>query len=239
MAFLRGLLDILFPPLCHVCRKPVPEAGELHLCPGCRGAMTPVVSPFCPVCGVPHGTEGGIDHPCGDCLTAPPPFEAARGALLFDGPVQELIHRFKYGHKVHLRRPLALLAVEQLSAFVGEASPEVIVPVPLHRARLRERGFNQALLIGEVMARRWGVPLVRDALRRVRPTAPQVGLSAAERRENVRGAFAVAAPGPIAGRRVLLVDDVCTTASTLAECARALRRGGAASVVAVTVARAP
>ncbi|WP_144400148.1 ComF family protein [Geobacter pickeringii] len=236
---LRGLLDVLFPPLCHVCRKPVPEAGELHLCPDCRGAMTPVASPCCPVCGIPFGTEGGIDHPCGDCLTAPPPFDAARGALVFAGPVQELIHRFKYGHKVHLRRPLALLAVEHLTPFVRGVAPDLIVPVPLHRVRLRERGFNQAILIGEVMARHWGAPLLRDTLRRVRPTAPQVALSAPQRRENVRGAFSVAVPERVEGRRVLLVDDVCTTGSTLAECARVLRRAGVASVAAVTVARAP
>lgn len=217
----------------------MPEAGELHLCPDCRGAMTPVASPLCPVCGVPFETEGGIDHPCGACLTLPPPFAAARGAVLYAGPVQELIHRFKYGHKVHLRRPLALLAIEHLTPFVRDVAPDLIVPVPLHRARLRERGFNQAILIGEVMARRWGTPLLHDTLRRVRPTAPQVALSAAARRENVRGAFAVAVPERIAGQRVLLVDDVCTTGSTLAECARVLRRAGAASVVAVTVARAP
>lgn len=236
---LRAFLDIVFPPLCHLCKAPVPEAGELHLCDACLGAMPPVSSPLCPVCGVPHGTEGGIDHPCGDCLLAPPPFEAARGAYLFDGPVQELVHRFKYGHKVHLRRPLALLLLRQLSPFVRAAAPDLIVPVPLHRKRLRERGFNQAILVGELLAKEWRLPLLRAALRRTRPTVPQVGLSSAERRENVRGAFEVVDPSRIEGRRVLLLDDVCTTGSTLAECARALKRARAAAVVTVTIARAP
>lgn len=239
MTLFRALLDVLFPPLCHLCRAPVPEAGPLHLCATCFGGASPVVTPLCPVCGVPHGTEGGIDHRCGACILAPPPFDAARGAFLFAGPVQELVHRFKYGHRVHLRRPLALLAIGELTPFVLEQAPEVIVPVPLHRSRLRQRGFNQAILLGEVMARAWSLPLLRDSLRRVRPTAPQVSLSADERRENVRGAFALASPAVVAGRRVLLVDDVFTTGSTLAECARVLKRGGAAAVAAVTVGRTP
>lgn len=239
MEFLRAFLDVLFPPLCHVCKAPVPEAGELHLCAACLGAMTPITSPLCPRCGVPHGTEGGIDHLCGSCLLTPPPFDGARGALLYDGPLQELIHRHKYGHKAHLRRPLALLAVRHLSPFVLAVAPEVIVSVPLHRTRLRERGFNQAVLMGAVMAREWRLPLLRDILRRVRPTVAQVTLSGQERRANVRGAFAVAGPGRVAGKRVLLVDDVATTGSTVAECSRVLKGAGASAVFVATVALSP
>lgn len=239
MELLRAFLDVLFPPLCHLCKEPVPEAGPLHLCESCLGAMTPIDSPLCPVCGVPHGTEGGIDHLCGSCLLARPPLDGARGALLYEGPIRELIHRHKYGRKVHLRRPLALLAIGQLTPFVSSVAPDVMVPVPLHRSRLRERGFNQAVLMGAVLAREWRLPLLRDTLRRVRPTVAQVTLSASERHSNVRGAFAVASPERIAGRRVLLLDDVSTTGSTLAECARVLKGAGAAAVFAATVALAP
>lgn len=235
----RAFLDILFPPLCHVCKTFIPAAGPLHLCPACHRDVRFISSPCCVVCGIPFATDGGIDHRCGPCQTAPPPFTAARSAVLLAGPVQQLVHRFKYGHKVHLRRPLALLSGESLTPFVRAAGPEVMVPVPLHPHRLRERGFNQAILIGEVLAAAWGVPLLRDTLRRQRPTVPQVGLSAAERRDNVRGAFAVAAPARIAGRKILLLDDVYTTGSTLAECARELKRAGAVEIVAVTVARTP
>ncbi|BDV44737.1 amidophosphoribosyltransferase [Geotalea uraniireducens] len=234
---LRAFLDILFPPLCHVCKSFIPAAGPLHLCPACHRDVRFISSPCCVTCGVPFATEEGIDHRCGACQTTPPPFTAARSAVLLAGPVQQLVHRFKYGHKVHLRRPLALLAGETLAPFVQTAGPELMVPVPLHPRRLRERGFNQAILVGEVLAATWGVPLLRDTLRRQRPTTPQVGLSAGERRENVCGAFTVAAPDRIAGKKILLVDDVYTTGSTLAECARELRRAGAAEVVAVTVAR--
>lgn len=201
--------------------------------------MTPVASPLCPVCGVPHGTEGGIDHLCSRCMLTPPPFDGARGAFLYDGPLQMLIHRHKYGHKAHLRRPLALLAIRRLTPFVHSVAPDVIIPVPLHRTRLRERGFNQAVLMGVVLAREWRLPLLRDTLRRVRPTAAQVTLSAQERHSNVRGAFAVTDPARIAGKRVLLVDDVSTTGSTVAECSRVLKGAGAGAVFVATVARAP
>ena len=239
MELLRAFLDVLFPPLCHLCRAPVPGAGPLHLCDACLGAMTPITSPLCPVCGVPHRTEGGIDHLCGSCMLTPPPFDGVRGALLFDGPLQELIHRHKYGHKAHLRRPLALLAVRHLTPFVQFVAPDVIIPVPLHRTRLRERGFNQAVLMGAVLSREWRLPLLRHTLRRVRPTVAQVTLSARERRANVRGAFAVSGPAGIAGRRVLLMDDVVTTGSTVAECARVLKEAGASAVFVITVALAP
>lgn len=239
MELLRAFLDVIFPPVCHLCKTPVPEAGQLHLCDACLGAMTPITSPLCPRCGVPHGTEGGIDHLCGSCILTPPSFDAARGALLYAGPIQELIHRHKYGHKAHLRRPLALLAIQHLTPFVQSVAPDVIVPVPLHRDRLRERGFNQAVLMGAVLAREWRLPLLRHTLRRVRPTVAQVTLSAPERRVNVRGAFAVSDPAAVEGRRVLLVDDVSTTGSTVAECSRVLRGAGAGAVFVATVALAP
>jgi ComF family protein len=157
---------------------------------------------------------------------------------LFDGAVRELIHQFKYSGKTMLRRPLALLAADHLDRFVIETGPDVIIPVPLHHKRLRQRGFNQAILLGEIFAQKWRLPLLRNSLRRVRWTEPQVNLSAAERLENVKGAFALADIVAVAGKRVLLVDDVYTTGSTVKECAKVLKSGGAQSVTAITVARA-
>jgi len=235
---LRALLDIVFPPLCHLCRSFIPGAGDLHLCPSCRAGIDAVASPLCPLCGIPFATPGGIDHVCGACLSSHPPYAAARAAVRFEGGVRDLIHRFKYDRKVHLARPLALLAQEMLAPFVAEAAAEFVMPVPLHRRRLRERGFNQAVLLGRPLAKTWGIPLVVDNLKRVRWTEPQVTLTAAEREANVRGAFALADPSTVCNRRILLVDDVYTTGSTVAECSRVLRRAGAESVRVVTVARA-
>ena len=234
----RVLLDIVFPPLCHACKTFIPEAGDLHLCSTCRGEVPAVSSPLCTVCGIPFATQGGSDHPCGACLSTHPRFAAARAAVLFDGVARDLIHRFKYDKKVHLARPLTLLATEALTSFAASSGAELLIPVPLHRRRLRERGFNQAVLLGRPLAKTWGVPLVVDNLNRVRWTEPQVTLSAAEREANVRGAFALSDPAALRGRKVLLVDDVYTTGSTVAECSRVLRQAGAEAVYVITVARA-
>ncbi|BCS55147.1 amidophosphoribosyltransferase [Geobacter sp. SVR] len=199
--------------------------------------MPPVCHPCCSICGIPfHGF--GDDHPCSDCLTHAPGFDAARSALLYEGGGRELIHAFKYHYRTHLRRPLALLAVEQLSEFVALQTPDLIVPVPLHVRRLRSRGFNQAVLLAEPLAREWGLPLKRRLMRRVRWTRPQIELDAGERRANVRGAFAVDNPSQVTGKRILLVDDVFTTGSTVDECARVLKKAGACHVTVITMARA-
>ena len=235
---LTALVDLLFPPLCCSCKEFIHDGRPLLICDDCLAGVVPLAGPLCPRCGRTYPDGAGGDHVCGPCLTGPPPFAAARGAVVFDGTVRELIHRFKYHGQVTLRRPLARLAIDQLAGFVAHHRPEVIVPVPLHTKRLRHRGFNQAVLLGEALAKEWRLPLQRHNLRRSRWTEPQVNLAAAEREANVKGAFVLAEPALVAGKRVLLVDDVYTTGSTVRECARVLKKGGAAEVVVVTVARA-
>lgn len=232
------LFDLLLPPRCHACRGPLSGGGPLHLCDDCRGQLTPIDSPLCSCCGIPFATAGGSDHPCGDCLQHPPTYAAARAPFAYDGPVRDLIHRFKYQHQVRLRRPLAQLVAEGLSATVADWQPDLLVPVPLHPKRLRERGFNQAILLGSYLAKVWRIPLARTALARIRWTVPQIELDHHARAANVRGAFAVADPAVVAGRRILLLDDVLTTGSTVAECSRMLQRTGAAAVYVVACARA-
>lgn len=235
--FRTAILDFLFPPLCHICREFIPGAGRLHICRLCLEAISVVSHPLCPVCGVPFYGSGN-DHCCGACLKEPPNFDAARAAIIHEGPGRNLIHAFKYSYKTHLRRPLALLIVEHLTDFVAERKPDLIVPVPLHVSRLASRGFNQALLLGEVLAREWQLPLQRRAMRRIRRTEPQITLAADQRRNNVRGAFIVADAAVVSGKRVLLVDDVFTTGSTVEECSKMLKKAGAAEVLVITVSRA-
>lgn len=235
--FTIALLDFFFPPLCHVCRKFIPGAGRLHICQLCLEAIPVVSHPFCTVCGVPFYGSGN-DHYCGACLKMPPSFDAARAAIIHEGPARTLIHAFKYSARTHLRRPLALLIVEHLTDFIAERKPDLIVPVPLHVRRLRSRGFNQALLLGELLAREWQLPLQRRAMRRIRWTEPQITLAADQRRENVRGAFVVAEAAVVQSKRVLLVDDVFTTGSTVEECSKMLKKAGAAEVLVITVSRA-
>lgn len=234
---LPALLDFLFPPLCHICRSFIADAGPLHICPACRELLPLVMSPRCTVCGVPFAGAGS-DHICGRCLKDPPCFDAACSQLLYEGAARDLLHRFKYQYKTHLRRPLALLALEGLTEIIQRQQPDMIVPVPLHRSRLRSRGFNQAVLLGSVFSTRLKLPMLVDGLARIRWTEPQIELSADQRRSNVKGAFACTRPDSIAGKRILLLDDVMTTGSTVDECAKELKKAGASFVLAATVARA-
>lgn len=236
-ALFAAALDFLFPPLCHVCRTFIPDAGPLHICFACRERMTLIKSPQCVVCGVSF-IGAGDDHLCGECVKSHRHVDAARAVFVYEGASRDLIHSFKYRNKTHLRRPLALLTIEQLSEFVRLRAPHVIIPVPLHRKRLRSRGFNQAVLLGELFSSHWNMPLDRHNLRRIRWTEPQVNLSAGDRRANVKGAFSLQNPDLVRGRRVLLVDDVLTTGSTVEECALMLKNAGAEDVTVITVARA-
>ncbi len=233
---LHALLDVILPPICHICHSYIPDAGRLHICPTCRDRLPLVTSPLCPLCGIPFAGTGG-DHRCGTCLTHPPHFDAARAHFLYEGAIRDLIHSFKYNQRTHLRNPLALLALEGVSGLVDDQAPHLIVPVPLHRSRLRQRGFNQAVLLGRKISRLLSLPMIPDALIRTRQTAPQIELSAAERRLNVKGAFKVGRTDTVAGKRILLLDDVMTTGSTMNECAKELKKAGATVVIAAAIAR--
>lgn len=223
--------------------------GELPpLCADCARELAPWSGPACPGCGTMFpGATGGAGHLCAACRLEPRPWER----LLFHGPYQGLLRRLVLDYKFHGRlgaqRLLCGLAREAWlrggapGAQGGPgalAPPDVVVPVPLHRRRLLHRGFNQSLELARGVGRLLGRPVPLAALERVRHTVPQMTLAAARRRDNVRGAFA-ADPGALAGRRVLLVDDVMTTGGTLEECAGALLRAGAAGVVVLVLARTP
>jgi ComF family protein len=235
---IRAFLDVFFPPFCHLCKAPIPRGEDIHICPRCQGKLNPVYEPLCEKCGIPFSTENGSNHICGSCLASQPPYAAARAAFSFEGIIKELVYDFKYVKRVQCCRTLGHLVVQQLTPFISDVGPDLLVPVPLHPKRLRQRSFNQALLLGEVLAGKWCLPVDRSNLRRIRWTAPQINLSAAQRARNVQGAFAVTHPDALAGKRVVLVDDVFTTGSTVAECSRALLSGGAGAVFVATAARA-
>jgi ComF family protein len=171
---------------------------------------------------------------CGACMVDPPVFDWARSAAIYSGAVREAIHAFKFNGKTALARPLAALMLEGCAAGLP-ADVTAVVPVPLARARERERGYNQAALLAERITDGRGVPLQARWLARLRDTPAQSDLTAAERRANVRHAFG-ASPA-VRGEHVVLVDDVLTTGATVAECARVLRAAGAAAVGVLTVAR--
>lgn len=224
-AVARSLLELVYPPRCAACGEAV---AKEPFCAVCGDALLPVPA-GCARCGQP-----GPDDPCGACRASPPPFEAVRAGGLFGGPLADAIHAFKYGGRPALSRPLGAW----LAAQVALPGGGTVVSVPLGRARRIARGYDQAALLADALARRAGrgVRRLRGALRRVRETPPQVGQSRAERARNVAGAFA--ADRSVAGRDVLLVDDVVTTGATAAAAAEALRAAGARSVVVIALARA-
>ncbi len=237
----RAAFDLLFPPRCLVCGG----SGGPHpsMCGACWRSIPRLTPPWCAICGRPFWTldprgaaTGAPSAVCGACRRRRPAFTWGRSATLYDAAVREALHAFKFSGKTALAAPLGDLLVEVCASGLPVA-PDLVVPVPLHRARERERGFNQAGLLARRVARRLGAPLGTRALRRVRSTRAQADLGGAERRTNVRGAFAARTAAALAGRHVLLVDDVLTTGATVSECARVLIDAGALTVGALTVAR--
>jgi ComF family protein len=184
--------------------------------------------------GSPEALTSSPEHACLSCRQRPPHFDQALAAGIFEGTLREAIHIFKYQAVWALGRPLAEWMASQVNV---TTLLDMVMPVPLHTRRLRERGFNQALLLAHGIAVRFAIPLVLDNLVRIRFTRPQVELSGRDRMENVSGAFALRSPEAMNGKRVLLIDDVFTTGATLNECSRVLKHAGAASVTAFTLAR--
>ena len=234
----HSLVDVLFPPRCQSCGRVTGKLTAGIFCETCTGEIQYINPPLCPVCGAPHGAGEGGDRLCRDCLTTPKPFQIARSAAVYAGGLLQVIHRFKYHHHPELGAALGQLLLDGTYAGLPWEDFTVLVPVPLHIRRLRERGFNQALLMARTLSARCGVPVDFLSLERERDTPPQTRMGRRERRENIRGAFVVARREMIRGQRVLLIDDVYTTGSTLAECARVLLDSGAARVGVLTLARA-
>ena len=228
-------LDLLLPPACLGCGELVARQGGL--CSTCWRSMRWIAPPYCAVLGQPLPIDLGDSLVSPAAMAAPPPFARARAAVLYDDTARRIVHRLKYKDDTSLAPWLARWMVRAGRELVADA--DVVVPVPLHRARLIQRRFNQSAELARAIARQTELDYEPRLLRRTRNTKRQVGLGNAERRRNVQGAFAVpdTAVGNLAGRRVLLVDDVLTTGATASAATRTLRRAGATSVDVLTFAR--
>jgi competence protein ComFC len=233
---LRALASLLYPPVCAVCSNDV-EPAE-YLCAECESKIARIVPPFCAKCSEPFA--GAITNPfdCANCAHRELYFDAAVSAFRSRGIVRHIILDFKYGRQVHLRHLVSSWLCAALDDDrLRDREFDLIVPVPLHPARRRERGFNQAALLAETLSKRMSIPS-RPLLERVRYTTTQTAFDRTERMANLRGAFRLRKNEKMQQLRVLLIDDVLTTGSTLSECARILKAAGAASVYAATAARA-
>ncbi|HYA49432.1 MAG TPA: ComF family protein [Burkholderiales bacterium] len=229
---------LIFPSFCRLCSRPLGRPSERVVCDDCLAGLSPRHGPVCLCCGRFFDGAGG-DHLCARCLERVPPYTVQRSCGRYDGVLKDLILLFKYGRVSALRRPLARFAAAALSEEEGLwLGADLLVPVPLHPERKRERGFNQSQLLARELARIRGMRVLEGCLVKVRNVPPQTSLEAAGRETNVRGAFAVRRRRRVEGKVVVLVDDVFTTGSTLDECGRVLKRAGAREVRALTLAQA-
>ena len=230
---LRTVIDLVLPPRCPACRVIVD--GDGRFCADCWRGLAFITAPQCARCGTPFDHDRGPGAECGACLAQPPRFTSARAALAYGGPARSVLLALKHGDRLYL----AAMMADHMTRVAGPVlvPGALLVPVPLHRWRLWRRGFNQAALLAQALARQSGADIDLTALVRVRATPPSVGMGRAARAANVRGAFRVVAPARIRGRDIILVDDVLTTGATVDACARHLRRAGARSIHVLTFAR--
>ncbi len=232
---LRLALDLALPPLCPACREPVGEA--LGLCAGCWSKLSPITRPFCEKLGIPFTYDPGPGIFSMQAIADPPAYARARAAVRYDEIARTLVHALKYGDRLDLAPVMGRWIARAGAELTADA--DALVPVPLHWRRLWARRFNQSAALAKVVSQLSGVAVAHRALRRVKATPQQVGLSKNERAENVQGAFRVPkeAKAQIAGRHLVLIDDVLTSGSTVDACTRALLRGGARQVDVLVFAR--
>ena len=236
-ALIERCLQFLLPPQCHCCEIFL-EEGQQGICPDCLSKIRWIEPPLCTLCGVPFLSREIENHPCGACLTRGKYFTMARAVGYYEGPLREAIHRWKYEEKSYLTLFFGEKLAEGFCRYWDPQSFDLIIPVPLHSKRLRERGFNQALLLVKELSRRTQIPYSKRLLQKRILTPPQVNLSGGEREKGVRGSFHIQRDEEIEGKSILLVDDVYTTGATVNECSKVLLKAGVERVDVLTIAHA-
>lgn len=233
-----AMVDLCLPRACADCQR-IGTLPQKSWCGACWEKIPLIAPPLCPVCGRPfRNAPTSPDHLCGDCMERRFLFDAARSAVFHEGTVRTRVHQFKFGGQLKWT-PCLVELLETAYAAWGLPVPDLIVPVPLHPKRLSQRGFNQCGVLARELGRKIKAPVLPGALLRKNRTLPQTRLKRSERLKNVKGAFEISDERKVRGRRILLIDDVFTTGTTLSECAKVLKKkGGASEVYALTVTRA-
>lgn len=232
--------NLFFPIFCRQCRARLLTEENGYYCPTCWELTEPIAPPWCPHCGRPHTTMVGLGNrrnfPCSDCRERPPdPIGRIYGTALYEGAIADAIRALKFEDKHRLAGPLGESLAQFAARWMDTQAYDLLVPVPLHRVRQRERGYNQSTLLAQACRETFSHATVCEDLKRIRPTQTQSKLAGERRADNVRGAFAALGDG-FAKQRILLIDDVVTSGGTVIECARALMRAEAQSVDVLAVA---
>jgi ComF family protein len=237
LAWWNAALNLVYPPVCQICKDERAEIHDGYVGPKCRVGVHYITAPFCDRCGLPY--DGSIHQPfvCANCADVTFSFRFARSAVVANALLLQVIHHYKYNRALYFEPFLAELLVREAAPALAAEKWDLIVPVPLHPAKQREREFNQAERLARHLSRATGIPVKTNLVRRVKPTETQTHLNRGQRAENVRGAFAAIQPKQLHGEKVILLDDVMTTGATTSACAAALRQTGAGEVCVWTVAR--
>jgi competence protein ComFC len=235
--WLNAGLSFFYPETCQICKSSRATAGEGFVCAGCRQQVRFITPPFCERCGLPFAGDITTAFECANCRGMELHFRSARSAVAAGGVVRETVHGYKYQHALWFEPFLADLLVRAAVPELAKEKWDLMVPVPLHPARKREREFNQAERLANRLGKAARIPVRTNLLRRVEPTRTQTQLARDERITNVRNAFATRRQQKLDGERIVLVDDVFTTGATTSACARVLKKAGAGDICVWTVAR--
>jgi ComF family protein len=234
---LNDVSDIIFPPQCLACAEIINQPASQIFCFLCLRKISFITDSFCPICGVPFLSSTTESHICGNCLENKPWYAHARAVAGFETVIMDAIHKFKYGRSISIGDGLSSFMANFSFPDFDFSEYSLLIPVPLHIKRLRERGFNQSLLLAKQMGGKYKLPVNFSLLKRSKFTLTQTGLNKAEREKNIKGAFVVTDKKKAAGENIILIDDVYTTGATINECAKVLLKAGAQKVAALTLSR--
>jgi ComF family protein len=236
-AVLNDLSSVIFPPQCLGCADTLSSFDGKMLCRKCEGEVHFIEGALCSICGTNFSYSPAGSHLCGDCLEKTPYFFRARAVFSYETIILEAIHRFKYKRDLSTGETLASFMADFSFPDINLADYSLIVPVPLHVKRLRERGFNQSLILARAIGKERRIPVNFSLLKRHKFTSTQTASHKKERQQNIRGAFEVTDKEKIAGQNIILVDDVYTTGATVNECAKTLIKAKARKIAVLTLAR--
>ena len=234
---LRDITDVIFPPQCLGCAEILQHLNLQTFCACCRGKIRFINGSHCQICGLAFFDSPAPDHLCGNCLEKKPSFILARAVASYETLILDTIHQFKYGRDISTGAALASFMAEFCFPDFDFTNYSVIIPVPLHIRRLRERGFNQSLILAKAIGKKYSIPVNFSLLKRNKSTLTQTGLDKIQREKNIRGAFTVTDNAKIEDKSTILIDDVYTTGATINQCAKTLIKAGASKVAVLTLAR--